>query len=322
MRQIPLSLLLFAIVLNGCSFWRSISKSDSPCNMPMAVNYEAGVPGSCVSCRYEGIYGCENTFWWQNQVRYGAGGFFNFDKYATNTFYLQDPQNRLAFKTAGAVSPYFLPIAPVTQETKVWCWLAVGEMNFKYYNIPTVNNSSYQCGILSAFAYNLPHVRGNGGACHPCHQNCFNCIVPAGDISTFEKMINHYPAFACKSIRNKKAIEPKIRKQYSPGAAPYSPQQIIKAIRDDASPVIAAINPSGTFSVGTTNAEHVAMIVGYYYDIYNRFILVVNDPYPFWIEGFNPYSQAEAVAVAPGRYHVPYVSFTNRMLWRIGFNFI
>lgn len=322
MRQTSLYIIICSVFLNSCSFWQTVSKSDLPCNMPMASNYEAGVNGSCASCKYEGIYDCNQSFWWDKQNRKGSGGFFNSDPYATNSFFLQDPQKGLAFSASGTVSPYFLPVPPVTQETKVWCWLAVGEMNFKYYNIPTVNNASYQCGILSAFAYSLPPVMGNGGACHPCHQNCFNCVVPAGDISTFEKMINLYPAFACKSIRNKKAIEPKIRRQSNPGSAPYSPQQIIKSISEEASPVVAAINPSGTFSVGLSNAEHVAIIVGYYYDIYNRFILVVNDPYPFWIEGFNPYSQAEAVAVAPGRYHVPYNSFANRMLWRIGFNFI
>src|SRR5689334_6854940 len=56
--------------------------------------------------------------------------------------------------SCGEFSPPQLVVAPVQQETEVWCWLAVGEMVFRYYGLPSVNGfGDYQCGIVGALGY-------------------------------------------------------------------------------------------------------------------------------------------------------------------------
>jgi hypothetical protein len=43
-----------------------------------------------------------------------------------------------------------LNIAPVLQETPVWCWLASMEMALKHYNVPNLSpGGSYQCGLVA-----------------------------------------------------------------------------------------------------------------------------------------------------------------------------
>lgn len=56
-----------------------------------------------------------------------------------------------------------LPVPPRYQETPVWCWVAVGEMVFRYYGIPNMNGpGNYQCGVIGALA----------GPYSPCWGNC------------------------------------------------------------------------------------------------------------------------------------------------------
>jgi hypothetical protein len=62
-----------------------------------------------------------------------------------------------------------LEIFPVCQQTPVWCWAAVGEMVFRYYDVPTINTRcGYQCGIFSdwaglagTIAQHAAYLRGN-----------------------------------------------------------------------------------------------------------------------------------------------------------------
>jgi len=43
-----------------------------------------------------------------------------------------------------------LHIPPLFQERPSWCWAAVGEMVFKYYDIPALHRTDYQCGIVQS----------------------------------------------------------------------------------------------------------------------------------------------------------------------------
>ena len=43
-----------------------------------------------------------------------------------------------------------LHIPPLFQERPSWCWAAVGEMVFKYYDIPALHRADYQCGIVQS----------------------------------------------------------------------------------------------------------------------------------------------------------------------------
>src|ERR1700759_4403447 len=73
-----------------------------------------------------------------------------------------------------------LSIDPVMQNTPVWCWLAVGEMVFKYFDVPNVNPAGiYQCGIIGTIA----------GPYSPCWSDCTRCVVGAGQASNITNML-------------------------------------------------------------------------------------------------------------------------------------
>jgi hypothetical protein len=74
-----------------------------------------------------------------------------------------------------------LHIAPVFQERPSWCWAAVGEMVFKYYYVPAVHRTDYQCGI----------VQGRN-LCMGI-QNCVQCDLSVADEATMVKMLERYP---------------------------------------------------------------------------------------------------------------------------------
>src|SRR2546423_1194755 len=58
----------------------------------------------------------------------------------------------LGTAATAVVAANTLAIAPVSQQTPAWCWLASSQMIFSYWNIPAYPNpyNSYQCGILLA----------------------------------------------------------------------------------------------------------------------------------------------------------------------------
>ena len=75
---------------------------------------------------------------------------------------------------AGPVNPALstevqLHIPPLFQERPDWCWAAVGEMLFKFYDVPALHPTDYQCGI----AQSRNHCKEN--------QNCLECNLPAAD---------------------------------------------------------------------------------------------------------------------------------------------
>src|SRR5207248_733069 len=78
-----------------------------------------------------------------------------------------------------------LDITPVMQRTLMWCWLTVGEMIFRYYNVNQKNAAvNYQCDIVqSVFPWN----------CTPCSV----CqLQGAAKIQNIQKMLKDYPVQA------------------------------------------------------------------------------------------------------------------------------
>ncbi|MFN3953099.1 MAG: C39 family peptidase [Pararhodobacter sp.] len=187
-------------------------------------------------------------------------------------------------------------IVPVAQATHVWCWLAVGEMVFRYYGIPQVNftpsPAAYQCGIVGSLAYSPPSV-------HPCTMDCGYCIVPAGDAQGMRRMLELYPV---------RAGRPVLETRYHPASLQMA--GVVREI-DAGHPVIIGISPSG--QPPAFASEHVALIAGY--DLAtNR--LLVHDPYPFGHSWANPYVPAGAQRVGALSYWVPLQALYGPLQWR------
>jgi hypothetical protein len=203
----------------------------------------------------------------------------------------------------GTTNPTTIFIPPVQQETEVWCWLAVGEMIFKYYGLPTVNPAGdYQCGIVGAVGYSV------NGACDPCNLNCGNCIRPAGSSSMISYMLTVYPKVACKNLfLNNKTLNNSFVSNF------LSADFLIKELNQNR-PVIAGINPGSQFIL-SGNSQHVALIKGYYYDINNNLILKINDPFPYWTKGVDPYILSGAISNGDLSYQIPFANFVNGLKW-------
>lgn len=184
-----------------------------------------------------------------------------------------------------------LDISPVYQQTPVWCWAAVGEMVFEHYGVANINPAGdFQCGIIALL--------------HPvCNQNCFNCPVPAGSLSTMNNMLTQYPAFASQVTHTSTRITTQ------PSDSRLSLDDLMAEI-DAGRPVVAGISPSGYRDTGIS--QHVALIIGYAGDT-----LIVNDPFPFRAAfAGNPYEAAGGREIASGRYRIAYTAFVNRLRWR------
>lgn len=205
-------------------------------------------------------------------------------------------------KMCGITNPSNLLIPPVRQETNVWCWLAVGEMVFRYYQLPNVNpGGDYQCGIVGAVGYSL------NGACDVCNINCGNCIRPAGSAQMISHMLSAYPKVACKILFENNNT---LKSQFAANSLSAS---FLVSELNAKRPVIAGINPGAQFIL-PGNSQHVALVVGYYYSGLNL-ILIVNDPYPYFTTGFDPYVFNGAIANGNLSYQIPYVNFVNGLKW-------
>jgi len=184
-----------------------------------------------------------------------------------------------------------LDIDPVYQQTPVWCWAAVGEMVFKYYNIGSINPGGfYQCGIVALL--------------HPtCNVDCRNCVVGAGNSRTMRRMLERYPEVARGQMLTSSRISTSYRSR-------EVSLRTVKAEIDNGRPVIAGISPSGYQRDGVS--EHVALIVGYDEDN-----LIVNDPFPFSSGAFrgNPYEDAGGSREYRGQYYISYDDFVSSLNW-------
>lgn len=191
-----------------------------------------------------------------------------------------------------------LSIPPRFQETYVWCWIAVGQMVFEYYDIPNVNpGGDYQCGIVGLLAA--------GTIRHDCAFQCQNCTVPAGSATGITSMIEEYPKRVA-AIGDEEV--PRLRASYRHGALSFTS---VQSAIDEQHPIIAGISPSGRPS-RWASSQHVALIVGYD-DTDDEPRLLVNDPYPF--TGANPYEAAGADSNGDGSYWISYGDFREGLDW-------
>ena len=195
-----------------------------------------------------------------------------------------------------------LNIDPVYQETPVWCWVAVGEMVFKHYDLPNVNpGGDYQCGIIGTLA----------GPSSPCWNDCGRCVVAAGYMQNIREMLTFYP----RVIR--RYIDPDAKQlsaSYDRGALSESQ---VKEELDENRPVIAGINPSG-FPPAPGQSMHVSLIVGYDEDEDGDLILTVNDPFPYDLvdpHRTNPFEAAGGNSNGDGSYTINYSSFRRNLVW-------
>jgi hypothetical protein len=203
----------------------------------------------------------------------------------------------------GAVSPgpsqaqqaLTLPIAPVAQQTPVWCWAASSEMVFRYYQLPALNASSYQCGIIAV-------VFGNA-----CAFDCGACVLPIGTLSNLKTVVEGY-GWAVRSF----GINSRV----------LSSQMVFSALSFEATrneiaagrPIFVGFSPSGGIAIPNVS-QHVAVLVGY--DATNgRADVILNDPFPYALAGMpDPYFGAGATMVQPGQYRLPHSALVQRLAW-------
>jgi len=191
-----------------------------------------------------------------------------------------------------------LHIPPVFQERPSWCWAAVGEMVFKYYDIPAIHRTDYQCGIVQSrnLCMGTP--------------NCVDCDLSAIDETAVVNMLEQYPVLATQSG---KAGEIALTVQSKSGI--LSEAEVQREI-DEGRPIIVGLSPRG-FKVDGIR-QHMALIVGYDNSSGNL-MLTVNDPFPFedmvflWIG--SPYVNARALEEGDGRYEVGYDAFRSKLKW-------
>jgi hypothetical protein len=191
-----------------------------------------------------------------------------------------------------------LAVTPIAQQTEVWCWAASAEMVFRYYQLPNLNGfGQYQCGIVAAYF---------GG---PCLQNCALCVAPIGPMSNMQSLIVGYGQFA----RNLGVPSPTLSSLL---ILRYLSVSEVKTEIDANRPIVAGISPHG-FKFPNIS-EHIVVIVGYDATVADP-ALIVNDPFPFDAPAFalqpNPYRQAGAIQIAPGRYRISWQQFVNAMNW-------
>ena len=192
-----------------------------------------------------------------------------------------------------------LHIPPVFQERPSWCWAAVGEMVFKYYDVPAVHRADYQCGIVQTrtLCTGIP--------------NCVECDLPEGDNATMAKMLQQYPLLATGggAVGN-------IALTVQSKAGSLSEAEVKREI-NEGRPIIAGVSPSGFKIDGI--AQHMALIVGYG-DRSGKLMLTVNDPFPFEADRFlwigNPYQpNMDMSGENEGQYEVSFERFLAKIKW-------
>jgi hypothetical protein len=195
-----------------------------------------------------------------------------------------------------------LPIAPVQQATPVWCWLAVGEMIFRAFEVPALNDH-FQCGIVGTVAI--------GTARDVCARDCRRCTVPGGDAATVMNMLVEYPRRV--ALLSGQSV-PRLFVSHTGVLRPDE----LRGELDAGRPIVVGVNPGGR-PAAFSAAAHVALVVGYRM-IDEQLWLLVNDPYPFSPKTWpDPYLAVDATALAPGRYLLPYRRAVEGLAWTESF---
>lgn len=201
--------------------------------------------------------------------------------------------------TNGQNSQTILAIAPIAQQEPEWCWLASGQMVLEYFQIPSVNPTSYQCGIIAAFY----------GPNSACYYDCSVCDVGAGSSANVTLMLEDYSYLATSYTEV-------LYSQFTPSSLTF--QQVEGDISGQ-TPVLAGINPGAT-SILFAQSQHLVVIVGYEIKSGQDY-LVVNDPFPYAAAGYpDPYLGAGAQMLQAGQYLVSYDTFIQSLQWNTSFD--
>lgn len=182
-----------------------------------------------------------------------------------------------------------LPIPPVVQQTQLWCWAAVLEMVLKHYGYGSVNpGGNYQCGIVAML----------GG---DCYFDCRHCVTTIGTLHNLGAVLSAYGATTLSIDVHGEPVSYHLRQR-------LNVEQIAKEI-NDGDPIIVGISPSGMARFYPPGfGEHLAVITGYRF-VDGKFSVFVNDPYPYSAVGRDPYINAGAEMLEPGRYLIRFTTF-------------
>jgi hypothetical protein len=182
-----------------------------------------------------------------------------------------------------------LPIEPVVQRMRLWCWLAVGEMVFRHHGIPDADGGGdFQCGIL----------RRISGARSPCASDCYACERASGSNEGVLAMLSGYARTAAG--RELRWHEARV----------VSPMAVMESI-DAGRPIIAGTSYGRRRADG--DVEHVALIVGYEL-VDGGMLLTVNDPFPYEPQE-NPFLRHGGAMVRERQYRIPYEVFRDALHW-------
>ena len=194
-----------------------------------------------------------------------------------------------------------LNVAPIAQQTQVWCWAASAEMILRYHGLPNLNPGyDYQCGVVGTYFYLVY------GPQHPCVYNCYLCETGASGMTEVRRIVEQYGDVA----RSFGVNSPDLRSTIQFSALTL--QQLAKNL-DENRPVIAGISPTG---ISLPNISmHAIILVGYDATGPDP-IVYVNDPFPY-LAFFqqDPYTMYGGAFIAPGRYAISYEALVEMLRW-------
>lgn len=191
-----------------------------------------------------------------------------------------------------------LHVPPIFQERPDWCWAATAEMLLKYYYVPALHQTDYQCGIARSRSH--------------CQENphCLDCTLPAADDGVMLNLLQRYPSAAIRAGSGGTialTARSKVGRLF---------EEEVKQELDAGRPILVGLSPSG-FRIEEAT-EHMALIVGYR-EGSDDLTLIVNDPFPFEDDRFlwigNPYVKVHASADGDAQYEIGYDRFRGRLKW-------
>lgn len=188
-----------------------------------------------------------------------------------------------------------LPIDPTIQQTNQWCWAASAQMVLGYYKYPFLNPANPQCGIVAMVF---------GGQ---CLTDCTRCPVPIGPMLSMNQVIDNY------GLELGAYLPAASAPLYS--ALMYRPLSMaeIQTEISENRPIVIGIAPTGGVAMAGTS-EHIAVLVGY--DLSNgRTDVIVNDPFPYAPNGFDPYLSTGGIRIGSGQYKLPYLALVQDLAW-------
>ncbi len=190
-----------------------------------------------------------------------------------------------------------LAIAPVYQQTPLWCWAATLEMIYRYYGIASVN-PNFQCGILAM----------TFGPSSICYSNCGACVVGGGTVSNvannltlYSDRVSFYTGIFTRKITSKLLFS-------------HLDETALKSEIALGRPILAGISPSG-FPLPDIS-QHAVLLVGYR-DTPSDLMVIVNDPYPYLSDPSqpNPYLFSGGKLLFTGQYEISYRNFVGGLRW-------